>query len=244
MRTVIAIAVWLIAAPWAKAVTITVQPGDGTEPAAVSVDGDFEQNDGDYFRSKTSFLSKAVVAFRSDGGSVVAGIQIGESIRLKGFTTTVAGNSRCASACALAWLGGARRLMSAGARIGFHAAYNKNSGQETGVGNALIGAYLNKIGLPYSAVIYITQAAPASMTWLSIADAKKQGIDVEPVDSRRVADAPAATISAATVRSVPPPPAIDKVAIQQACSEQASARGLHGDDRREFRAECKKRLGM
>jgi psiF repeat len=82
------------------------------------------------------------------------------------------------------------------------------------------------------------------MTWLSIADAKKQGIDVEPVDSRRVADAPAATISAATVRSVPPPPAIDKVAIQQACSEQASARGLHGDDRREFRAECKKRLGM
>jgi len=38
---------------------------------------------------------------------------------------------------------------------------------------------LNKIGLPYPAVIYITQAAPDSMTWLSVADAAKRGIDVE-----------------------------------------------------------------
>jgi hypothetical protein len=65
-------------------------------------------------------------------------------------------------------------------RIGFHAAYSSKTGQETGVGNALVGAYLNKIGLPYSAVIYISQAAPNSMTWLSIADAEKQGIDVKP----------------------------------------------------------------
>jgi hypothetical protein len=243
MRSVIAIAVWLLATVAARAVTITVQPGDGSQPAVVSVDGDLEENDGDYFRSKTSFLSKAIVAFRTDGGSVVAGIQIGESIRLKGFTTTVAGSSRCASACALAWLGGARRLLSADARIGFHAAYNKSSGQETGVGNALIGAYLNKIGLPYSAVIYITQAAPASMTWLSMADAKKRGIDVEPVGSRRVVDTPAPTVPSPTVRNVPPP-SIDKLAIARACSEQATARGLHGDDRREFRAECKKKLEM
>jgi hypothetical protein len=243
MRSVIATAMWLIATTGTHAVTISVQPGDGNRPAVVLVDGDLEENDGHYFRSKTSFLSKAVIAFRSDGGSVVAGIQIGESIRLKGFITTVSGNSRCASACALAWLGGARRLMSAEARIGFHAAYNKASGQETGVGNALIGAYLNKIGLPYSAVIYITQAAPASMTWLSIADAKERGIDVEPFGSRQAVYAPATPIPAPAVNSVPPPP-IDKVAIQRACSEEASSRGLHGDDRREFRAECKKKLGM
>jgi hypothetical protein len=71
--------------------------------------------------------------------------------------------------------------MSPQARVGFHAAYSSETGQETGVGNALVGAYLNKIGLPYSAVIYITQAAPNSMTWLSIADAEKQGIGVEPL---------------------------------------------------------------
>ena len=87
---------------------------------------------------------------------------------------------------AIAWLGGTPRLMSAEARVGFHAAYSSETGQETGVGNTLVGAYLNKIGLPYSAVIYITQAAPNSMAWLSIADADKQGIDVEPLGSGRV----------------------------------------------------------
>jgi hypothetical protein len=102
---------------------------------------------------------------------------------------------------------------------------------------------LNKIGLPYSAVIYITQAAPASMTWLSIADAKKQGIDVEPVGSRRVVDTPMGTIPPAPVRDAPSAP-IDKFAIERACSEQASVKGLHGSDRWDFRAECKKRLGM
>jgi hypothetical protein len=172
----------------AHGATILVKPAANGEPALVTVDGDLQASDGDQFRSKTSFLSKAIVSFRSNGGSAVAGIQIGESIRLKGFTTVVAGNAYCASACAIAWLGGTPRLMSAEARVGFHAAYSSETGQETGVGNASVGAYLNKIGLPYSAVIYITRAAPYSMTWLSIADAEKQGIDVDdPVSHRCVA---------------------------------------------------------
>jgi hypothetical protein len=89
-------------------------------------------------------------------------LEIGESIRLKAFTTFVPENARCASACALAWLGGVQRYMAPGAQIGFHAAYNAKSGQETGVGNALVGAYLNKIGLPYEAVIYISQSDRAA----------------------------------------------------------------------------------
>jgi hypothetical protein len=211
--------------------------------------GDLLASDGDQFRSKTSFLSKAIVSFRSNGGSAVAGIQIGESIRLKGFTTVVAGTAHCASACAIAWLGGTPRLMSAEARIGFHAAYSSETGQETGVGNALVGAYLNKIGLPYSAVIYITQAAPNSMTWLSIADADKQGIDVEPLGSGRVVH----MLSHGQINQSPETPSAPKnrpmswteiAAIQRECSDQASARSLHGSERRAFRAECKKRLGL
>jgi hypothetical protein len=188
-------------------------------------------------------------AFRSNGGSAVAGIQIGESIRLKGFTTVVAGNAYCASACAIAWLGGTPRLMSAEARVGFHAAYSSETGQETGVGNASVGAYLNKIGLPYSAVIYITRAAPYSMTWLSIADAEKQGIDVEPLGSGRVVH----MLSHGQINQSPETPSAPKnkpmswteiAAIQRECSDQASARSLHGSERRAFRAECKKRLGL
>jgi hypothetical protein len=148
------------------------------QPALVMVTGDLQAGDGDVFREKIGLLSDAIIGFSSDGGDVVAGIQIGETIRLRGFFTVVPGNSRCASACALAWLGGGKRFMSASARIGFHAAYNAVSGQETGVGNALVGAYLTRIGLPYSAVVYITQAAPNSMTWLTLEDAKEHGIAV------------------------------------------------------------------
>jgi hypothetical protein len=50
--------------------------------------------------------------------------------------------------------------------------------RSTGVANALLGAYLNRVGLPYSAVVYITQSVPQSITWLSIADAKRLGIEV------------------------------------------------------------------
>ena len=95
-------------------------------------------------KAKTGTLSKAEVEFRSVGGSIVAGIKIGEAIRIKGFSTLV--EEGCASACALAWLGGIPRYATAQARIGFHAAYNAQSGEETGVGNALVGAYLNNCG--------------------------------------------------------------------------------------------------
>lgn len=173
----------------AWAIDITVAARGGDQPALVMVSGALVAGDGDLFKEKIGLLPDAIIAFSSDGGDVVAGIQIGETIRLRSFYTVVPGNSRCASACALAWLGGAKRFMSANARIGFHAAYNADSGRETGVGNALVGAYLTRIGLPYSAVVYITQAAPTSMTWLTLDDARQYGIPVS------LLDAPASTPS-------------------------------------------------
>jgi len=49
--------------------------------------------------------------------------------------------------------------------------------RETGIGNAVVGAYLTRIGLPVSAVIYITKASPNTITWLTPADAQKVGIE-------------------------------------------------------------------
>lgn len=152
------------------------------ELTLIEVSGDLEKGDDNLFAARTSNVTRAVVTFRSDGGSLLAGIGIGELIRSKGFSTLVPANARCASACALAWLGGTRRYMSPDARLGVHAAYNRTSGSETGVGNALLGAYVNKLGLSYLAVVYITQASPTSMTWLSAEDAKKNEIDVTLVE--------------------------------------------------------------
>jgi len=178
LRTAIYAAALLFIASAAKAATILVSPLGSSDSAFVTLEGVLNPNDSEQFRQKVSNISKAIVAFQSDGGSVVAGIEIGRLIRLRNFITLVPDNTRCASACALAWLGGTHRLMAAGAQIGFHAAYNAGSGRETGVGNALVGAYLSQIGLPDSAVIYVTQAPPDSMTWLTISEAQQVGIDV------------------------------------------------------------------
>jgi hypothetical protein len=123
---------------------------------------------------------KAIVAFQSIGGSLVAGIDIGMQIRLRNYMTLVPSRVLCASACATAWLGGTTRLMGPGALIGFHAASIDQNGQaiETGVGNALLGAYLNKLGLPDRAIVFITQAHPNDLTRLTMADAARVGIDV------------------------------------------------------------------
>jgi sporulation related protein len=168
----------LLAATTARAATFDVLSLGPNKPSLVTVSGTFDFNDKDVFLRKIGSLSGAIVAFDSEGGSLVAGIQIGEIIRLKNFTTVVLDQTRCASSCALAWLGGTKRFMGSTAQIGFHAAYNGETRQVTSTGNALVGAYLNKIGLPYSAVVYITTASPDSITWLSKSDAEKLGIEV------------------------------------------------------------------
>jgi hypothetical protein len=62
--------------------------------------------------------------------------------------------------------------------VGFHAVYDATSGLESGVGNALVGAYLNTINLPTRAVYYITRTPPSSVAWLTPVDARNFGIEV------------------------------------------------------------------
>ena len=178
MRTAL-FALALLSATPTQAATIDVVQRDANSPLVI-VSGDFDQSDIDAFKSQGEPLAKALVAFQSDGGNLMAGLRIGETIRAKKFSTIVPDNLRCASACALAWLGGVERFMGDNAHVGFHAAYMVQRGQptQTAVGNAVMGAYLNSLGLPERAIVYITQAAPQSMTWLTIRDAHTQGIDV------------------------------------------------------------------
>jgi hypothetical protein len=179
VRYVLAAIVLLFALNRADAANIEVKNLDAGA-ALVVLEGDLELGDIESFRSKVGSLSKATVAFRSDGGSLLAGIRIGMLIRVKNFTTVVPDGAQCASACAVAWLGGARRFMGAGSKVGFHAAYVQRAGgtAESGPGNAVLGAYLDQIGLPEDAIVYITQAAPNSMKWLTMNEAAQHGIDV------------------------------------------------------------------
>jgi hypothetical protein len=62
-----------------------------------------------------------------------------------------------------------------------------------------------------------------------------------PADTKPATDSkPAASKPAA---ATPGGDKADKKAISKACSDQATAKGLHGKERKTFRAECKKNGG-
>jgi hypothetical protein len=152
--------------------------------SVVLITGELLTGDHKKFATKTLSLDYATVVFHSPGGNLVAGIEIGKAIRLKEFQTYVPKGSLCASACAVAWLGGIKRYMSSNGRVGFHAAYRTKNGSpvESGAGNAIAGAYFNSIGLPQRAILYLTSASPIDMQWLSLEDAQRYGIDVSPLE--------------------------------------------------------------
>jgi hypothetical protein len=178
MRLRFSIAWILLATTPAPAATITVSPQTTDRPIVVMVEGPLVRMDEDEFAAKTAPLPSAFVAFSSDGGSLLAGLRIGEAIRRKRFSTIVPDGRRCASECALAWLGGVERFIGTDGRIRFHAASDSASDRESGVTNTVVGTYLAKVGLPYEAVTYITQVAPNEMMWLNMSDVAERGIRV------------------------------------------------------------------
>lgn len=149
-------------------------------PAVISVAGPIEYGDRDRFQAAIGDIQRGVVFFRSNGGNLVDGIEIGKTIRLRGLMTAVAAGDACYSACALAWLGGSTRALSIDGTIGFHAASLDQGGirVEKGAGNALVGAYLTKIGLSEDAIFFITDQPPDRFNYLNEEAARRYRIDV------------------------------------------------------------------
>lgn len=170
----------------AHAAEIIAFPLDQPRQGAILVTGDITVQDRDEFLIKIAPFSSGVVMLDSRGGSAYAGIEMGKAIRMRGFTTWVPSGSLCASACAMAWLGGTRRLMGKNALIGFHSVYQIDNGKpiETGSGNALYGAYLSQLGLSDRAIMYLSDAAPTSMNWLTPAQAESFGIALAVFDPK------------------------------------------------------------
>lgn len=175
-----------------RAATIDTVDVEGTP--FITVSGRLEPGDGKRFAEEALLHDKAVVLFAGPGGNLKAGMDIGRTIRIKGFATAVPEDKMCASACALAWLGGTKRIMSEGAMIGFHAASTQENGQRvtTSAGNALVGAYLAGLGFSELAIYHITATSHEEMDWLTMAKANAVGIEVSamPSTARKAAPRP------------------------------------------------------
>lgn len=119
------------------------------------------------------------VALAGPGGVLLAGLRIGEEIRRRGSFTIVPDGLECVSARALAWLGGVGRYVDGKGRVGFHGAGRVSEDgalTETGQGNALVGAYLTRLGYPEATVPMATTAAPHDVLWLTPDVADDAGI--------------------------------------------------------------------
>ena len=124
----------------------------------ITVSGTIEPEDGTKFSQIVSEIKNGFVILDSPGGAVLSGLEIGRLIRNKKLMTGVPSSTLCASSCALLWLAGSTRYAEESSLVGFHAAYVIRNGKqvETGVGNALIGAYLNELGLSDRAIVFVT----------------------------------------------------------------------------------------
>jgi hypothetical protein len=204
MKRAFLAAVLMIAAVPAYAAEIYMSPLGGNV-RAISIEGVIGPDDFKAFQRKASpLVGRYLVGLQSPGGNLFAALEIGEFIRQRGWLTFVF--DECDSACAAIWLAGVPRLMTPKAKIGFHAA--SVNGQEKGNGNALVGAYMNRLGLGYNAVLWATTAAPDDIAYLTPAKAKELGIDVEMAeDDQRQANAqPVAPPQEITPRPVTPAP--------------------------------------
>ena len=166
----------------------------------VSISGQIGDGDGAKFEQLAAPIGgPTLVILNSRGGSVIEGLIIGETIRSKGFDTGVPAGTICASSCGLIWLAGSTRYVGATAHIGFHAAYVQDGDQlrETGQGNALVGAYLTRLGLSYRAILFLTSSAPDEIAWMHDDDARRIGVQAVVVPVQATEDP--------TVRHAPTP---------------------------------------
>lgn len=89
---------------------------------ALLIRGEFERSDDvDALTQAVRATGATIVTFDSNGGNIVTAIKYGRKIRQLGISTIQLRSSNCASACALAFVGGVQRLAEAGS-IGVHQA--------------------------------------------------------------------------------------------------------------------------
>lgn len=188
LPSTIALLAGAIYAPMAIAAEIEVtSPNEGKE-VVITIEGKIVSGDDEKFRNIAAKYSEAIVLLNSEGGAIVPAMDIGRTINLRGYKTAVYRSSSCASACALIWVSGSRRVIFEGGGVGFHASYLDTDGTklETGLGNALVGRYLTQLGYGEKTVIFATLAPPDKILWLNDETVSMSGIDFDTIRNEPV----------------------------------------------------------
>jgi hypothetical protein len=181
----------------AQAATITLLPNTCNHKeegcTAVWIEGRIEANDGGKFMEilLKDKPKKALILLHSEGGNVMAALQMGRYIKANNYATYVPSKAVCVSSCAFVWLAGNLKQVGENGKIGFHAAYytekvgKQTYALESGVGNAVIGAYYAELGYSQDAIMFFTKSSPGSMSWLNSDTAERLGIRVKVITDKK-----------------------------------------------------------
>lgn len=182
---------------------VTEYNSNAWESMAIAVDGEIELGDSDklelFLQNKPDPVR---VVFNSPGGILVEGMKIGNILRARGLTAEVGRlkdgqeapefeHGVCASACAIAFLGGRERYLL-GSKLGFHQFYENISFEElisdfetrTDVSgqaqlmSSLLSLYIENLGDIDHRILWLAASTPPNeMYWLSEQTAIEMGIE-------------------------------------------------------------------
>lgn len=182
-------------------------PKKANDSAFIMIDGEIKSGDDEKFRKIAAEYADAIVLLNSEGGMIGPAMDIGRTIKLRGYGTAIYKTGSCASACALMWVAGSKRVVFEGGQVGFHASYLDTDGRKlaTGVGNALVGHYLSQLGFGEKTVVFATLAPPEKILWLNDKTASMSGIEYTVIPDEEIRSPSQVTKRQSTPPRVPVP---------------------------------------
>ncbi|MDC0135440.1 hypothetical protein OAI26_02035 [Sulfitobacter sp.] len=183
-----------------------VAAGNGQESYRIIIEGPFETGLAKRFERfmQNEHSLALTVSLNSGGGNLMEGLKLGLLFRKYGLWTTVErqkksqeylaeldDNAVCASACAMAFLGGKIRTLNPDAKLGYHQFYRTQSSErmiqdrlaeneisgEAQFYSALLAAYLTELGdIDLNLLLLAAEAGPDEMHWITQVEATELGI--------------------------------------------------------------------
>jgi hypothetical protein len=154
-------------------------PKTQDRPATIFIYGTITGDDVEPFNAALVAIEakdEAFVALSSEGGFGIAALEIGDMVRRSGIKTWVSDDQTCASACSVIWIAGSQKWAGSNSHIGFHGIFDKDTGQQIALPNALLGAHYAYLGYGPETIVWLISARGADMHWLTPETAKKYDI--------------------------------------------------------------------
>lgn len=174
------------------------QPGMCAARVCILAEGDIQEHSARQFET---FLKKekvgrgALVILNSPGGNLMESLELGETMREAGLSTTVQAYDRktgtftagaaCASACAYVFVGGVERSVGQGSRIGVHQVYT--AGQTWAMSAAdglelmsLVATHVDHLCGSVKLLIPALKTRPDDMHWLNASELTRYAVITGP----------------------------------------------------------------